>query len=278
MDQAFWQSIVESNYSVPESHAITDLRDTLLTYLGSSDPLWRDEFAYMILANWITDGHFSPDDLVAMIPQLSANLRKSLGANGTDSVLLRSFSILILSELVYYDNEHPYLSEKQVNELLTTCLYYCATEKDIRGYLYGKGWAHSCAHTADMLAALAANRHIGADELLQILNAIVDKLATITKYMYVHGEDERLTEVVLSTLKRELLTIEQWQTWINRFEQVVIEKNKNKGFDLGVYGAKRNTKNFLRSVYLQLEMSQDPLPLSDQLKPLLLQTLKKFPY
>jgi hypothetical protein len=278
MDKSFWQAIVEAKYSVPDSHSLADMRDALVGFLGLPDPLWRDEFGYMILTSWITEGRFTSDDLQAMIVPLTANLKRGLGENGTDSVFLRSFSILILSELVYRDNEHNFLNEQQLKALLATSLNYCLAEKDLRGYLAAKGWAHSCAHTADMLNALATNRHMDIDDLTQILNALIDKLATITDYIYVHGEDERLTEVILSALKRELLTIDQWQHWLDRFEQAVIEKNKDKGFDLGVYGAKRNTKNFLRSVYLQLVMAKEPLPLSQQFMPIILITLAKFPY
>lgn len=278
MDKVFWQGIVEAKYVVPETYSLTEMRDALMGYLGSPDLQWRDEFGYMILASWITESRFTSDELQSMIPLLNANLKQGLGENGTDSVFLRSFSILMLSEIVYCDNENEFLTAEQIRTLVAKSINYCLAEQDLRGYIPEKGWAHSCAHTADMLAALAANRHVMSDELQKILNAIVDKLATTTAYMYVHGEDDRLTEVVLAALKRELIAIQTWKAWLDRFEMEVIEKNKAKGFDLGVYGAKRNTKNFLRSVYLQLMMAEEPLPLAEELKPMLLEILGNFPY
>jgi hypothetical protein len=38
MDKAFWQAIIESDYAVPEGHAVASLTPELLAYLGRHLP------------------------------------------------------------------------------------------------------------------------------------------------------------------------------------------------------------------------------------------------
>ncbi|MBA2286746.1 MAG: DUF2785 domain-containing protein [Ktedonobacteraceae bacterium] len=42
-----------------------------------------------------------------------------------------------------------------------------------------KGWAHSAAHTADLLMVLANNRDLDAADLERILNAIAAKVQAL---------------------------------------------------------------------------------------------------
>src|SRR5262245_41856238 len=97
VDKAFWQSIVESDYTLPPDYTVADLTPELVEFLGSTDIDVRDPFGYMILAHWmIRDRRYSPTDLRNLAVQLVQNLTVGLGEKDTDSVFLRSFSILML--------------------------------------------------------------------------------------------------------------------------------------------------------------------------------------
>ncbi len=48
-DKAFWQSIIDTEFAIPEGHSIVELTDELFDYLSSTDPVLRDTFGYTIL-------------------------------------------------------------------------------------------------------------------------------------------------------------------------------------------------------------------------------------
>ena len=102
-------------------------------------------------------------DLRPMILMLEANLRKGIGAIGTDGVLLRSFSALTLSVVAARDSEAPFLSAEEYATLLDAALAYFHDERDTRGFDAAKGWMHSAAHTSDLLKFLARNPRLPAN-------------------------------------------------------------------------------------------------------------------
>src|SRR4029453_1426853 len=98
---------------------------------------------------WIyRDQKLSPAQLREPMAEWIGNLKRGLGEQGTDSVLLRSFSALELSLLAAYDLKTPFLSQEEYDALLAAALDYLADERDVRGYDPEKGWMHSVAHTA----------------------------------------------------------------------------------------------------------------------------------
>jgi hypothetical protein len=73
-----------------------------------------------------------------MAMQLSDNLTKGVGEQGNDLALLRSFSLLVLTSIVYEDITYHWLEKSSVKQLLDQALIYLAAEKDLRGVRYGK--------------------------------------------------------------------------------------------------------------------------------------------
>jgi hypothetical protein len=277
VDKTFWQAIVESDYKLPEGYVVGDLTPDLLSFLGSTDIEVRDPFGYTILTLWIVrDRHYSPDELRTMRDTWIANLEKGIGENGTDSVFLRSFSILMLSILVYRDNQESFLTRDEIKVLVDQSLNYFRTEQDLRGYTPDKGWAHSVAHTADAFKFLARNTLSDANDHQRMLDAMVDKLTLPVTYTYIHSEDERLVSAVIDIFKRASLDLAAWNTWIGRFSAWKKGWPEDGEFKPTIHSPWFNSKNFLRSLYLRLELTADLPALAYELKPKLLETLKEF--
>ena len=76
-------------------------------------------------------------------PRRSANARRGLGEEASDGLFLRSFSLLALSVLAAEDLRRPFLDAQQLDALLELAVAELAGERDLRGYVPGKGWGHA---------------------------------------------------------------------------------------------------------------------------------------
>src|SRR5260370_3790674 len=103
MDQQFWDAVVASGPAVPDDHSLAGLTGSLVAMLGDPDPHLRDEVAYPLLSGWISGGTYIPAQLRELGGRMLDGLAAGLGETGTSSVARRSFSALILAELVDAD-------------------------------------------------------------------------------------------------------------------------------------------------------------------------------
>lgn len=274
MDKEFWREIQKNDYAVPQDHSVPDMTQELLSYLGSTDPELRDEFTMPILAYWIERGIYLYTELQQMRKQLCNNLEIGLGDEESDTVFLRTFSIEMLAEIIHHDNKQSFLEKDEVQQVLNRAVSYLEQERDLRGYVPIKGWAHSTAHTADLLMVLAQNRHVSAQGLVQILQAIAKEITHPVNSVYLYDEDERLVNAVLAVLNRNLLDMEVLQPWLDSLANPPDQISWENWFmDDQVSRAYINTKGFVRSFYLRLEKAETPpevtLVLLPELKKLL---------
>ena len=252
-DRAFWRRIVEKEYALPEGESAAALVRELSGYLGSPDPELRDEFGYGIPAAWIGEQQrLAPAELRDLVRQWTANLQAGIGESGTDTVLRRSFSALNLATIAAYDKEHPFLDAGEVRSLLDAALAYLAAEKDLRGYDPQKGWIHAVAHAADLVAALAANRHLGKAEHGRILDAVSVRLSSAGA-VFTWGEQERLAEVIAALVRRPDFQPASLDPWLARLA-ADSEKLWQEGarIDPAHFAAVQNGKDVLRYLFVSL--------------------------
>ena len=272
MDKEFWASVSNTNYKIPGGHNLEGLTKALFSYLGSTDPELRDEIAYTVYANWLKQDMYSKEEMQLHIDDLLGNLEKGIGENDSDSVFLRTFSVLLLAEIVHNDNKKSLFEKEQIQTILDKGLWYLDAEKDPRGYIPIKGWAHSLAHTADLMMVLGRNRHLGEDELARMLSGIAHKIMRSSNYVYIHREDERLANAIVEILNRDLLDFGAVEQWVNSFVQTDMFTFSGT-FHEEISRVYQNTRNFLRSVHLQI-LGRDELPHKEKLQMLLLKVLQ----
>jgi len=277
MDKSFLQTIVNNDYMLPPQQSVEALTPELLKNLGSADPERREQSA-TILEKWFNRGYYSPDDLSRIIAHLSNNLTVGLGEQGTDTVLLRSFSALTLAEIAYYGFEHPFLTENQLRQLLEDGLAYFLAERDLRGHEAGPGWIHAVAHGSDLLAALALHDVLQVADLERIMEAIATKVAPPIPHVYLYNEDQRMVRAVLWTLQRNLLTMGFISNWLDRITHydgktigvesflALLDGNKSAIDNTTSISILHNTKQFLCSLYFHLiNIEQPPVVLTELL-------------
>jgi hypothetical protein len=275
MDKDFWVSIAKNDFQIPEGYTLVNLTDILFSYLGSTDPELRDDIAYVIYANWLKREMYSREELKSDVEKLLANLDKGIGETESDTVFLRTFSILLLAEIVHNDNKKLILAKDQIKRILEKSFWYLEAENDPRGYIPVKGWAHALAHSADLMLVLARNRNIAAADLSKMLSGISTKIVHSTNHVYIHGEDERLASAIMEILRRHLVQTDQLASWTKSliapdgkdWKGAYMDEERNRAF--------QNTRNLLRSVYLELIAQPGDFLDRDRLTNLVFESLKE---
>ncbi|HYF79935.1 MAG TPA: DUF2785 domain-containing protein [Symbiobacteriaceae bacterium] len=274
MDKEVWRSIVERDFAVPEGHAVTEYLPALMEGLGALDPELRDHLCLEVLWSWIDAGRFTPGELRQIAGQMLSNLQAGVGETEGDQVFLRTFSVLILGAIISYDTKSQTLTGPEVWLVLERGLEYLAAEQDLRGYVPVKGWAHSVAHTADLLTALAGHPDVAAEDLERLLYAISEKVLAPTRQALVEREGFRLARAVIAVLKRERLPLERVIAWL---DVIAGDQPRRKTFVAGEDNARyHNTEQFLSALYLMVTYKDVPERVRETVLPAVHRALKSF--
>ena len=253
MFSAYWVKVLDDDHSVPTDRPLADLTAELTQMLGDPDPRVRDELAYPTLAAWIARGEY--DDLLPGLGDgMATGLRTGLGQTDTDTVFRRSFSALILAECIARDTERPLVPGGKVLEWGDRIATWILEERDLRGFVPGKGWAHAVAHGGDALATLARSPHVGQAELNVLLDVIGERLALPVTQLFTHGEPDRLASAVMALLRRDRVPIETLEPWVAQLGATA-RRRHSFGDPFLITG---NTEAFLRALYLQLALGPKP--------------------
>jgi len=254
MSGSYWKHVIEDGFEVPSDRPLGDLTEELTRMLGSTDPTTRDETAYPALATWTDRGVY--DDLLAGLGDgMAAGLTVGLGENGTDSVFRRSFSVLILGECVARDNAAGLVPGGKILEWGDRVATYYLRERDLRGFVPGKGWAHAVAHGADALGALAESSHFQVNELTVLLDVLADRLALPTDVVFTAGEPDRMAWATMSILRRNLVPLNVLEPWVERLVQTARRRSSDDRDPFLAFG---NAQAFLRALHLQLALAPKP--------------------
>lgn len=241
------RNIKHNNYAVPENIRPFDLALELMNYIGDTDGELRDILALSVLSKWMINDILTIEEIhkILNISLDEKHLLYGLGKTD-DTVFTRTFSVLIVATAVYKHRNISYLSKEEILNTLDKVINCYNKDKDVRGYVKGKGWAHGAAHGADALDELARCEEIGYEDLKRILDAVHKKIS-IGYYGYIHEEDERIMTVVSAVLERNLIPESEMIQWIKNFEKITKIGQSPDYLNIQV-----NVKNFLRSLYFRL--------------------------
>jgi hypothetical protein len=187
---------------------------------------------------------------------MALGLQVGLGETDTDSVFRRSFSVLVLGECIARDNARPLMPGGKILEWGDRIATWLLRERDLRGFVPGKGWAHAVAHGADALGTLAESPHLSTNELTVVLDVIADRLLLPVERLFASGEPDRLALATLKVLRRNRVPLRVLEPWIARLGAAAAARSSYDDRDPFLAGG--NAEAFLRSLYLQLSLG--PLP------------------
>ncbi len=247
-DRQFLKSLIAEGYKLPDGIDTYEFCLKLIPNLGSPDPELRDDLSATILDSLVSDPvRISGEQAGQVISLLldDSHLFQDIGEEGTDSVFLRSFSSLISSSILYRDSLNPSIGNDLVRDSIERLLKYSKMERDFRGYVKDKGWAHSVAHLSDALYASAGHPAVGPG----LLTRILETTASLSRqdHPMSSGESERLAYAsckAISTLNDPQAALD----WIDAYS--AFEGERNSPY------AKYNSTNFLRSLYFDLKWEE----------------------
>lgn len=243
--------IKDNNWSIPSDTDKYELALEMLENIGSVDPELRDELILELLSDMIVENQLTDGEVKSLL-KLSLSEKHlfcEIGKTEDDSVFNRTFTLLIIVAMLYRHNQttDSLFTEEEIQMVCTEIIRYTTHEKDVRGYVEIKGWAHSAAHTGDVFNVLAQCSEIGKVELIAVLAAIKNKVC-INYYAYANAEDERLICAVMEILKKEILNSEEFINWIKSFKDAQMTGKYPEDHNLI-----SNRKNFLSALYFRLK-------------------------
>jgi hypothetical protein len=252
MASAFWQQVLAGGLAVPPDRPLDDMTAELTTLLGSPDPAQRDGLAYPTLEAWIRRGVY--DDLLAGLGDgMATGLDVGLGERDTDTVFRRSFSALVLADCIARDTVVARLPSTKIMEWGDRIASWFLRERDLRGWVPNKGWAHALSHGADAIGALAESPRLGPPELTVMLDVLADRLLLPAPGLLQSGEPDRLAAATMKVLRRNVVPLKVLEPWVAR----IVAGATAHAYDMAVdpYQTTGDAEAFLRALYLQLALA-----------------------
>jgi hypothetical protein len=235
------RALRERGFDVAEEDAFP-LALEIFDHLGSPDPELRDELGMTALGTWVVDhGRFRPYELQELRRRALGDhgIRFELGRSGDDTVFRRTFSLLVLAIVLFADKQRPFLDESEFREVADGLVEYCEGERDLRGFVPGRGWAHAVAHAADVADECATSR-FGTREVCERLLAAFDALVSRADEVFQAEEDERVGIALAAMLSTGRLTASRLRAFLDER-------------DLSPRAYRTNWKHILRSTYFRLD-------------------------
>jgi hypothetical protein len=215
-DRAFWVGLRSAGFKLPQSEPASPLALEAASLLGSTDPELRDDIAYEAIETWVyREQRLDAAELHQLRATLGANARRGLGEAAGDGLFLRSFSTLALAVLAAEDLKRPFLDSQQFDGLVDLGIEELGRERDLRGYVPGKGWGHATAHCADLLKFLARSHWLRPEQQSRLINAIAERLRSAGQ-VFVWGEDARLAAALTAIAGRSDADPAPFLGWFKR--------------------------------------------------------------
>lgn len=231
------------------------LIEMMIAHIGSPEDEIRDKLNYRLFIELLAAQLFSSEQMAQMASTLKGDhyLFCSIGERNTDSVFTRSFSALWLSNLINADGQLRFLNEEEATGILDAASNYLTKEKDVRGFVGEKGWAHSIAHGADLASAIIFHPLFNVRLVPVILQGIKDGFWKGT--VFVDDEEERLVRVVEKLIAKDFpeeVLIEWVEQIFDKLQFYLMEV----GYTPQYFAARTNTLHFMKTLYFTLKFSQ----------------------
>lgn len=178
----------------------------------------------------------------------------------------RSFSALVIVQILIKDMENKFLTDEILLQTIEASIKYLKLEEDTRGFVDGKGWAHSIAHGADLLTAAIRHSNFNNGLSSECLEAI--KLCLFKDDRkdspYIDEEEERLIFAV-EALQEKGISNREISKWVVSISDQLADLLEKEGHSINFFRKKNNVINFLRAYYFRLLYKNDSIELREKI-------------
>jgi hypothetical protein len=235
------------------------LKDAL-EHIGDIDSELRDDLILEYLFKLFIEADLDTQELNEITLELISNLY--VGINEiSDLVFKRTFSMLALVALIKRHTIKPWMSYDLQQRLIYESIESFSLEKDMRGYVEHKGWAHAGAHGADLFLAISKLESITVSDLFQMLDIVYAKLCK-EQFTFNLGEDKRMARAVSEIFKHKNLNRKKITTWINTFRRI-------DGHGISMVISKSNARNFVTALSVYMKHDQEIVDLCHEINEVL---------
>lgn len=242
-------TIRQNQYKPPLNHTIDELLPLFLDNIGNPDGDLRDRLIFDILSEWIYQGVYNHEqtlDIVSILMDQN-HLFSGLGTKDNDTLFTRSFSVLQLWAVLFTHHKEPFLTQETILQIANNVLILLEQEKDLRGYIPGKGWGHCIAHSADCIGQLIKDPQLEVDWHKKFMKAIISKVLE-ADFIYTGDECERLAvpaaEIIMQRSISNLVLDELFDD--------LISTRKRDGIHPQQFFRFVNARDFMRGIYFYL--------------------------
>ncbi|MFC4560119.1 DUF2785 domain-containing protein [Virgibacillus kekensis] len=268
----------KDNFSV-ENVDLYNLIDSMLVNIGTTDPVLRDTLMYTTFGKLVMEDYLSEEQMkyILRVSLDNEHLFFKIGERDSDSVFTRSFSALVVALILEKEKQDRFLEPEILVNTTNASLTYLSKERDIRGYVEEKGWAHSIAHGADMLEGAIRGKDFDRDLTGRCLETIKVCLfkGEAGDGPYIDDEEERLIFAVEALLDKGL-PAEALDNWVVGLSESLQDVWNEEGFSLLFFRKKSNVLNFLKALYFRLAFRGECSGVRESIQSLLKQWHDKF--
>ncbi|WP_225047596.1 DUF2785 domain-containing protein [Lacticaseibacillus kribbianus] len=192
----------------------------LLDHLASRNPAVRDKGVFFLISDLFQADAFTQPQVEWLFHQLQGPelMFSHILEPENSGVFARSFSVMLLSGLVYADqNRYHALSQADYRLLLLNLVSYVALEQDGRGFVEGAGWAHAYTHIGNLADELTAVPVLTRGEKVLLMAAVFEGWQRNT-YSLAFGEDQRVAGYLVNLAAKhqffaesQVLCLTAWQ-------------------------------------------------------------------
>lgn len=205
-----------------EGGATDQLIECMFRNIGTVDPVLRDEIIYQGWNQLLEEQRWSLEQKRWLLKQIKEQESLFLEIDTVnDAVFTRSFTSLLLVLLIEDHKQKHWLTLEEQQQIIAISLNYMAQEKDNRGFVEGKGWAHAFAHGADLLGSLSQLATLTTEDVVQILNLTSRALIEIDDFLY--SEEARFSIAIIELIKNKKLAEKELKNWIDRNNKQLFE-------------------------------------------------------
>lgn len=200
---------------IAEDSVSKNLLNLMLDNIGSLDAEIRDEvifesFYYLLNENLLSDSN--KQYILNYIMEHNL-LYLDINKGNNNAVFTRTFTALLLVELLKNHYRYNWIKETYEIELIKMAIEYMLKEKDSRGKDKKYGWAHAFAHGADLLGTGAYSKEFDSKDARKALEVIDYALFEMGGFLY--DEEGRLARASMNLIKSGKLDEKQLIEWIN---------------------------------------------------------------